>query len=134
VAEGNCSAFFGPTGGIGGIRQLLSTVAGQSYAITFSFLPDGLDPSSFSAIFDGITLINLVTPPAGPYQQYSFLGTASSVNTTLEFDFYDVPGYLDLDGVSVEEAAVPEPTSLLLLGSSLAGIALAFGKRAKNKI
>jgi len=134
VSEGNCGAFFGPIGTTGGISQVFSTIAGQAYQIDFDFKDDGGAPSSFAAIFDGNTLINLSNPSGGPFQHYSFLSTATTNSTTLSFSFRDDPGFLLLDAVRVEESAVPEPTSLLLLGSSLGGIALAFVKRAKNQI
>jgi hypothetical protein len=133
VFQGKCSAFFGPVGSIGGISQALSTVAGQSYQISFALSsPDGGTPASFSALFGGNTLINLTNPPASTFVVYNFTSTAGSASTTLAFNFRDDPGFMFLDAVSVD--AVPEPTSLLLLGPSLVGIAFAIRKRVMNSI
>src|SRR5205814_9840930 len=51
--DGNCDAFFGPVGSVGGITQNIATVAGVRYFIGFDFGPDGRTPSSFSATFGG---------------------------------------------------------------------------------
>ena len=42
VFQGNCSAFFGPVGTLGGISQTLdSLIVGNAYTISFAFEPDG---------------------------------------------------------------------------------------------
>jgi hypothetical protein len=118
VAQGNCSAFFGPVGTTGGIQQVLNTIAGDAYYVTFSFQSDGGTPSSFSALFGGITLLNLTNPPGsflGPYKTFTLIGTATAPTTTLRFNFRDDPGFLSLDAVSVEP--VPEPASMVLVGA-----------------
>jgi len=121
--DGSCSAFFGPVGSVGGISQLLSTVAGTSYLIQFSFSADGSIPSSFLATFGGTTLFSLNNPPASGFHTLTATVTATGSSTLLGFNFRDDPGFLLLDAVSV--TSVPEPASLALLAIALCGMGLA---------
>lgn len=135
VFQGNCSAFFGPVGSAGGISQAITDlIAGDKYTLSFAFLPDGGNPSSFSATFTDSsgtqTLVNLTNPAAsGPFLTYSFLLRPSSTTGTVAFNFRDDPGFLFLDGVTLQ---VPEPESLALIGAGLVG--LFFTRRRKAAV
>src|SRR5437588_12860897 len=110
--DGNCDAFFGPVGSIGGITQNLATNIGQRYFISFDFQPDGGTPSSFSATFGGTTLISLNNPPASPYQILNFVATATAATTAIAFNSRDDPGFLKLDSVVVS-LSVPATMTFL---------------------
>lgn len=128
VYEGNCSAFFGPSFSVGGIEQTIDVgSAGLPWDLSFAFQPDGGIPSSFSVLFGGQTLLSLIDPPAGGYTLYSFSGVTTAANMTLAFTFFDPPGFLFLDAVSL---SVPEPATMSLLGAALAG--LFFSRRRKT--
>ena len=130
VHSGNSSAFFGPIGTVGGISQNLVTIPGASYIVDFWFLPDGGNPSSFSASFGGTTLVSLTNPAAGPYTEFSFGVTATGANTILAFNFRDDPGFLFLDDVSVSQT--PLPAALPLFAGGLGVIGL-LARRRKGK-
>jgi len=130
-AEGNCAAFFGPIGTTGGISQALSGLTvGGSYDVSFALEASGDAPSSFTASFGGVTLLNLVNPPATtpPYTDYTFDVQAAATSETLTFNFRDDFGFITFDAVSVT-AAVPEPATLALVGTGLAGLGFARRRR-----
>ena len=74
---------------------------------------------------------------AGDYLQYTLPVTALSNSSVLEFEAQDpdTPGFgpntVHLDDVSVVSAAVPEASSLGLLGLGLSGLAVLARKRRR---
>ena len=119
--EGDCEAFFGPIGSLGGIAQSIATTAGGEYAISLIFNSDGGTPGAFQVDFGGQTLLSLTNPPAAGNQTFTFDAAAADANTILQIQFQDDSGFMFLDGVQV--SSVPEPASLVLMSLGLLGLA-----------
>jgi hypothetical protein len=124
VTNGNCDAYFGPPDAVGGITQSIATAVGSQYLITFDFLGDAGNPSTFQVGFGGASILNVINPANLHFQSYSFTTTASSANSLLSFQFRDDLGFMELDNVSVSLAPVPEPATWLSLGLGIALLAL----------
>lgn len=128
VHEGNCSAFFGPFLSVGGIAQSVDFgSAGVPWQLSFAFQSDGGSPSSLTVLFGGSTLLSLADPQADAYTLYRFSGVSTGATQILAFGFFDPPGFLSLDAVSL---AVPEPSTMGLLA---AGATALFVRRRRTK-
>ncbi|WP_077034098.1 PEP-CTERM sorting domain-containing protein [Pelomonas sp. KK5] len=119
--EGSCEAFLGTDGASDTLSQVLSTVAGQSYTISFAFQGDGSTPSSLSVSFGGQSVYEAISPASTALQTLSFTASAAGASTPLVFTFRNDPGYFIVDAVSV--TAVPEPASMTLAALGLVGLA-----------
>jgi hypothetical protein len=119
-------AYLGPVSSPGTLSQSFSDVSGHSYTFSFWFASVGDNPSTFSASWDGNTVLSLTNPDTGAnWTEYSFTETGTG-NDTISFSFRDDPAYMALDNVSVVAqsgtSTVPEPSSLLLMGSGGLGL------------
>ncbi|MDH3431249.1 MAG: PEP-CTERM sorting domain-containing protein [Gammaproteobacteria bacterium] len=119
-----------------GMAQNVGTSSGGLYELVFAFsarpgvseLSNGID-----IFWDGLLLDSITASGAGlsdtSWTIYSFLVTASTDLTVLEFRATGISDSLGgyLDGVSL--VAVPEPGTLMLLGIGLAGLGLTRRRR-----
>jgi hypothetical protein len=123
VHSGTYAGHLGPVGSLGYLSQMLPTVNGGTYNLNFWLQHSGGTPSEFQVFWGGNNIFDITNPPSFPYTLESFSNlTAASSSTELKFGFREDPSYFNLDDVSVTGAAVPEPATMLLLGSGLLGL------------
>lgn len=128
VFSGSCSAMFGSVD-VSSISQSIQVGgAGKTWNLSFAYAIEGGDPSSFSVMFGGTTLLSLSSPAPAGYTLYQFSGLTTGENMTLSFSFTNPASFAYLDGVSV--TAVPEPASLGLMAAGLAGLLVARRRKA----
>src|SRR6266513_6171216 len=110
--SGSFELFAGPSDSDGFIDQVLPTVAGQGYDVSF-WLANG-DTTGFNrfgASFGSVTLVpEAIQGPFG-YTLYSFFNVMPGANADLQFIFYNVPNFFYLDDVCVTPSSgTPSPT------------------------
>lgn len=130
VHSGSFAASFGPEGSLGFIDQILATVPGVKYTISFWLQNDGGTPNEFQSLFDGVIHADLLNFPGQPYTFMSYDAVASGSSTDLKFGFRSDPAFIHIDDISVTPNTVPEPSTMVLLGLGVLGVASLRRRRA----
>jgi hypothetical protein len=110
--SGTYGASLGPIGSDGFLSQILATIAGKPYIVSFSLRSPGGFPNDFNASWAGETFFSRVNIPSGDWESFSFTEVATGSSSVLQFGFRNDPSFLGLDDVSV----ISDPP-LFFLGS-----------------
>ena len=115
----------GPTGSIGYLNQDFSTLGTNFFNLQFWVDQRNLNGNLFTVQWDGQQVFQLNNYGKTGYQLVQINGLQGSGGTdTLTFGFIGSgPGSWSLDDVDLEQVGTPEPGSLMLLGSGVAGVA-----------
>jgi len=123
--SGSFAAFMGPVGSDGSLEQLVGDNS-TTYQIMFWLYSDGGSPNDFTLFWNGVDVgPDLVDVGGFGYTKFTFnvAGNFGAGSNLLEFVFRQDPAYWYLDDVSVVNTGTPEPSSLILMGSGILGLA-----------
>ena len=133
---GNNYAFLGAKPGFGSLSQALTTMAGQSYSLSFwlanditAGLPSG---NSFRVLFGGVQVFALTNQSAFGYTQFTISNlVATSTTSALEFVYNHNNDFWRLDDISVDAQGVPEAFSTIWL--ALPALGLVYFSRGRTR-
>jgi len=115
--SGTFALFSGPSTGDGFIDQILPTVDGQAYDVSFWLENDDDSGNNrFGASLGGIVLVPEATQSAFGYTQFTFTNVVPGANADLQFIFFNQPSFFYLDDVCVTPSGgggtpTPSPTA-----------------------
>jgi PEP-CTERM motif-containing protein len=119
---------------LGLLTQTLATVPGTSYNVDLWLASDGFFENELQVLWNGAIVFDRKDLFPQGFTQIVIDPLATGTTTTLAFGFRDDSGFLHIDDVSVRAvSAVPEPSSVALLGLGLVTIARRLAKRQQSR-
>jgi hypothetical protein len=108
------------------VSQTLTDVSGATYNLSFWLSENTAGGQAYQVSWDGTLLLNQNDVSNPTYSEFSYNVTATG-SDVLQFEGYSNTGYnylddVDVDFVSGPANSVPEPASLALFCSALAGV------------
>jgi hypothetical protein len=127
------SVYFGPVGSDGILSQTFSDTPGSLLKISGWLAGDGTGFSEFRMLLDGVSGAYVSPVPSQGYTQYTFTALATGLDT-FSVQFRNDPSFDGFDNFVITQSAsaVPEPSTLALVGAGLAVIG-AMRRRRKAK-
>jgi len=131
--SGGWHGAFGAVGSLAYLSQGLTTNTEDQYNLTFWLRNNSAGTNHFLVTWGEATVYEKFDSDDFDYTQFTFSGlTATSTPTVLTFGFQNDPSFFYIDDISVTSSSpVPEPTTMLLFGTGIAGLAAA-GRRKRS--
>jgi hypothetical protein len=107
VYDGNYAASLGPIGSLGYLFQIVPTVPGQAYLLSFWVQANGGLPSEFNMSWNGNIIYDQTNLPPFGWTNLQFVVTATGSSSTLQFGFRNDPQFFGLDDVSLNPTYIP---------------------------